>query len=62
MVDETRPLHIGSFGFLIGGAGFLYCWFIPQMVGETRPYTSVLLDFWLGGRFFILLVYGRDGW
>jgi hypothetical protein len=74
------------------GAGFLYCWFMAEMVGETRPYKLVLLDLSLGGRvfyivglwqrwlvkpaptnrffwicpwgggFFILLVYGRDGW
>ena len=30
------------------GAGFLYCWFIAEMVGETRPYKSVLFDFWVG--------------
>jgi ATP-dependent RNA circularization protein (DNA/RNA ligase family) len=36
---------------------------MAEMVGETRPYTSVLLDLSLGeGGFFIFLVYGRDGW
>jgi hypothetical protein len=35
------------------GAGFLYCWFIPEMVGQTRPYTSVFLDFSLGGAGFL---------
>jgi hypothetical protein len=45
------------------GAGFLYCWFMAEMVGETRPYTLVLLDFSLGGGgFFILLVFHIDGW
>jgi hypothetical protein len=32
------------------GAGLLYCWFIAEMVGETRPYKSVIFDFSLGGR------------
>ena len=45
------------------GAGFLYFWFIAEMVGETRPYKSVLWDLSLGGGgFIILLVYRRDGW
>jgi outer membrane protein W len=35
------------------GAGFLYCWFIAEMVGETRPYTLVLLDLSLGGAGFL---------
>jgi hypothetical protein len=44
------------------GAGFLSFWFFTEMVGETRPYNSVLLDFSLGGGgFFILLVFHRDG-
>jgi len=37
------------------GAGFLYCWFIADMVGETRPYTLVHLDLSLGGRVFYIV-------
>ena len=35
------------------GAGFLFCWFIAEMVGETRPYKLVLLDLSLGGAGFL---------
>ena len=34
-------------------AGFLYFWFMADMVGETRPYTLVHLDFSLGGAGFL---------
>src|SRR4028118_2080653 len=30
------------------GAGFLYCWFIAEMVCETRPYKLVHLGFSVG--------------
>jgi len=35
------------------GAGLLYCWFMTEMVGETRPYKSVHWDFSLGGAGFL---------
>jgi hypothetical protein len=55
MVGETRPYTLVHWDLSLGGAGFLYCWFIPDMVGETRPYTLVYLDLSLGGRVFYIV-------
>jgi hypothetical protein len=35
------------------GAGFLYCWFIAEMVGETRPLQIGTLGFLVGGAGFL---------
>jgi hypothetical protein len=41
MVGVTRPYKLVLWDFSLGGAGFLYCWFMAEMVGETRPYKSI---------------------
>jgi hypothetical protein len=37
MVGETRPYKSVLLDLSLGGAGFLYCWFIAEMVDEGRP-------------------------